>query len=54
VEDSGWLGRKENVEIFAWILTVVMGNWCVARGFRPRALGFEVTVTGAAQVEQLD
>ena len=49
------LSREENVEILAWILPVVVGNGCIAGGFRSRrTLGVEVTVAGAAEIKQLD
>jgi hypothetical protein len=54
IENGRRLRGKKYVEILAWILTMVMSNWYVARGFGPSTLGFEITIAGAAEIKQLD
>lgn len=52
IEEGRRLGGKENVEILAWVLTMVMGHWYVAGGFWSSTLGFEVAIAGAAEIKQ--
>lgn len=54
IEEGGRLSGKENVEILARVLAMVMRHWYVAGSFWSSTLGFEVTVAGAAEIKQFD